>query len=1178
MNVAELKQSVISAHMSGDMEKASKLRDIYRQYKHLDVSAPQDTDNAFEYGIDQGQKVVGKGLEAIGRATGIQQLEQKGTQIVDQQNMDIAEGGYSPQYAGSLRDNYNQGGLGQAAMATGEKLAEMAPVTGAYALGTIGSALAAKASVPLALVLGGGTTALGGVMGAGEAAFEQEDKVGDYNENLATGQGILIGILERFGIGKLIPQAKLKNITGRELIDTLNRTGNAQAAKEIAKRIGTEGVTEVIQEGVSIGGAAARGGEYTQKELEDRAIDTFVLGSTNAGVTMGAGRLVLGKPAPLSNRLVQATLAQRLDLIQKQGDQNGNPFNLNSIEVGARGGVVDLMDKAHADIERDIKNLESELNEYLNANKKGLTSQEKEDRRKVKKMLSQAKNKTKSVVGKSDFDLMVDLVGGSPDGKRLVNLVRESQEYTRIWNAGLKGGVSKFTDNLSPLPQGNLYSGQASLTNAVRGLTFAGVAGATAGQAIPYQIAGVVAGRGLDALTGRRSKVKRFINRNKNKQPFSSVKGMSETDRDILKAAVAKSKVVKESKDKADKKITQRRAKAFYHYEQGNPPTGKSPEGIYQRFTGMDRAGLEATIAEALADPNLNPSVRQDLESLVESMKYGEKVTGFSVRHIRGMAERNPDTVGKRVIRPIESENGLPLAIAQYGAESPAILRGIEANNQRVIELISALKADNTISREDKESINYVLNELLKPLSDPVNMIETFEKGLLNKGVPISAIDKYVGSYKNIVIQQQARNDNPPTPPDSPIPPNTPDTPPTNTPPIDQTPVILGADGTPLRGTQAVGGPRPNIEPPVVDDPPKQGELPLTPKPIKMPTPKGVKKALKAAQGVIKQFAIGKKGGLYQDGIATVEELKELAEALNLTVYISKSVEEMKNTDKQYNSRYNPNRLGWHQMESAQKGVINVRKGADDLQFLITFAHEISHAIEQRKLTYKNDFSATYPRTSIKSSAHPKASRAKDKKQYIIENSWRELIQKEVSENKHSLIKNEIDRLQDELDIFISRRPELGEQMVRSSGYRRFYEMLAAYNKEMNTPMTPSEREKIKAKYEKETGYGTSVSTGYRQYKKNAAEFAVDPVWAYLVNPTFMKENLPETSKAIQQFFNQEKSHFPVSFHSNPIVTILAIVMAGIAAREGYDTEDEEETDQPPRNSPVPENLGILSV
>lgn len=1167
MNVGELKQLVITAHKAGDIEKATKLREIYRKYKHLDV--PQDRDNAFEYGIDQGQKVLGKGIEVVGRATGIPAIEQKGTQIVEQQDRDIAEGGYVPQYTGSLRDNYQEGGLGQAVRATGERLAEMAPVTTAYAGGTIGSAILAKASVPLALLLGGGTTIAGGVMGAGEAAFEQEEKLGNYDEKLATGQGILIGILERFGISKLIPQAKLKNITGKELVETLKKTGNVQAAKEVTKRMVAEGGTEVLQEGVSIGGAGLQGATYTQKELEDRAIDTFVLGTTNAGATIGAGRLVLGKPAPLSNRLVQATFAQRLDATQKAGDQNGKPFNLNDFEVGSRGGVVDLMDKVHSDISGEITNLEQDLKDLLNPNRKNLTSKEKSDRVKVKKMLQQARNKTKSVVGKSDFEILKRLVEGTPDGKRLINLVMESQEQTKIWNAGLKGGISKYTDNFSPLPQGNLYSGQAALTNAVRGLTFAGVAGATAGQAIPYQIGGVMAGRAIDAITGRRSKVKRYINRNKKNPAFKPVVGLGERDKDVLKAAKAKAK----SQQEAEEKIAERRAKAFYNYEQGNPPTGTSPEGIYQRFTGMDRSGLEATIAEALADPNLDPSVRRDLESLVESMKYGEQVTGFSVRHIRGMAERNPETVGKRVIRPIEGENGLPLAIAQYGAENPAVVRGREANNERVQELIAELKDDNSVSKEDKENINYVLNELLKPLSDPVRMITTYEKGLINKGVPVSAVERYIGGYKQIVMQQQARTkaqNTPPQNPDgSPTPTATPTSPQEPTPPV-----ILGADGRPLRGTTQTGGARPNPNVPVEPDPPLQGELPLTPKAIVKPTQKAVKKALKAAKSVVKQFDIGKKGGLYQDGVATVAELRELAEALNLTVYVSNSVAEMKATDKKLGERYDPNRRGYHLRKSGQKGIIHV-KNTSDLQFLITFAHEVSHALESRKLNYKNDFSGASASGRLEFGAHPKASKALGTKKPILENSWRELIQKEVAENKHSVIKAEIDKLQDQLNVFVARRPSLGTQAVRQSGYRDFYQMLADPEAGRRfEELSKSRQDKIKKEYLGEVGRQRS----YRQYKKNSPEFAVDPVWVYLINPTFMKENLPETSAAIQKFFNQDKSHFPVTFQANPVVTILAIIMAGIAAREGYEEEEENEVNQPPSNQPLPENMGILSV
>ena len=749
-----LSKALLAADKAGNTADAQILAKAYKQEK-ANSQQPQETDNAFQYSVDQAQRMGGKGLEAIGQATGMQGVANYGTQVVAQQDKDIAQGGYTPNYNKSLRDTFNEDGIGAAMGWLGEKTAENS-VSGGVALGGgLATAAVATVSAPAAAIVGLGTIAASGTMGAGEAAFEQEEKVGYYDAALATGQGILIGILDRFGASKVIPASKLMKMTPKEMVDTLNKKGFGNAAKEVAKRTGIEGVTEVAQEGVSIAGAASRGGDYTQKEVEDRSIDAFALGSTNAGIAQtvqGGASLVRGRPANLSDRAAQATFAQRLDALAREGNSEGKEFNLSDLDTTSVTGVRALMDLAHAKISSEITNLEKDLSQYLNTNDKSLTSQQKSDRERVKKMLQQARNKTKSVVGKSDFTLMQKLVSGSADGKRLVNLVKESQEQTKVWNAGMKGGVSKFTDNVNPFPQSNNYSGQAALTNAIRGVSAAGVAGATAGASVPYQVGAVVGGRLIDGVTGRRSKVKRYIKKNANRQGLSPVYGLGERDKNLAKAKAANEKAQAEAKAKRQAE----RDKAFFMYNEGSPPNPNSPEGIYQRFTGMDRAGLEATIADALSDPNLDPGVRQDLESLIESMKYGERVSGFSVRYINGLADQNTE-VGKRRVRPIEPPEGLATAIAVSGASgrNPR-QQGKFDNNQVVMRLKEELKNDVSLNQSEKEAIDSKLDEMLLDLGqNPVSTMEAIEKALLIKQIPEVAVAKYITSYKNRVIQQQ---------------------------------------------------------------------------------------------------------------------------------------------------------------------------------------------------------------------------------------------------------------------------------------------------------------------------------------------------------------------------------------------------------------------------------------
>ena len=124
-------------------------------------------------------------------------------------------------------------------------------------------------------------------MGAGEAAQEQEAKTGEYDARVASGVGVLIGILNQFGAGKVIPKSKLATMTGEEVVDALMKAGKPNAAAAIGRRIAGstlgEAGTEVTQDASVVASTAAMGGEYTPEELRDRALESAVLGGTIGG-------------------------------------------------------------------------------------------------------------------------------------------------------------------------------------------------------------------------------------------------------------------------------------------------------------------------------------------------------------------------------------------------------------------------------------------------------------------------------------------------------------------------------------------------------------------------------------------------------------------------------------------------------------------------------------------------------------------------------------------------------------------------------------------------------------------------------------------------------------------------------------------------------------------------------
>ncbi len=246
-------------------------------------------DSSFAYSIDQAQRLFGKGLEVIGSRTGIESLFNYGKEVVAQQDKDIKQGNYKPEYTMGLREAYQQGGLSDAIGWVAEKTGENIATSGIALGGGLASALTAPFSVPAAALIGGATILGSGIVGTGEVAEEMEQKTGSYNDSVAIGAGTIIALLDRFGAGRVIPKDELLTITGKELIKRLGEEGKVDAAREIGRRIGKsvafEGGTEGLQEGVVMGSTALTGGEYTGEQVADRLLEGVVLGATMGGAT-----------------------------------------------------------------------------------------------------------------------------------------------------------------------------------------------------------------------------------------------------------------------------------------------------------------------------------------------------------------------------------------------------------------------------------------------------------------------------------------------------------------------------------------------------------------------------------------------------------------------------------------------------------------------------------------------------------------------------------------------------------------------------------------------------------------------------------------------------------------------------------------------------------------------------
>ena len=720
---------------------------------------PQGTDGAFMYGVDRAQQMFGKGLEVAGRLTGQEGIEQFGTDMVAQQERDIAAGGYQPKYGGSLRENYQQGTF---LPALGEKLLENLP-SGGLAIAGLAPALL---SAPAWLTFATGTTAAAasGIMGAGESALEQEEKLGgDYNAKVAAGTGALIGFLDRFGAGKVIPTDKLAGMTAEEVIQELSQKGFADAAQAYASKVSKaavgEGATEIAQEGAIVATTAAQGGKYTPQEVIDRGIDAGALGSSMGGGTSavtnlaptaastreaGAQRLTEAgdvlNPVMVGNDPQAATeLAVRLDRIAQAND-----LNLRDVGKTSTKGAREAVDKAHIQMTEELKQLARDLKAQL-----GITDQDELSvvMDKVMAIAAQreARNKAKSTVGVEEMQAVDRLVGNTQEGQRMLSLMRQMNELTTLHNEGYIGGLSQYTDQLSPIPSNVGYSDRSLIETPTRVLGT--LYGASVNPLIPaVQGAAVLTGRTVDALTGRRSRVAKYISDN-----VEASEGIDTSGSPSVRRARQREAEALKTAASADARRAKEIHKELYA-QNGDLP-------FLTLDTMLKEMGLSPQQAVKLLEEMKAsmPTVRADADDMIRSIKEGGRFANMTAvgAAMRTALDQNQTSVtrDKTPIAPqAQAANPLP-------AESAGYLRGIEDNRAANDALVEAVNGNANIAPIDKLVLIEALADLRSNLgANPAERAMDIAARAEAKLQQPELADTYLMPYINRVVGQQAND------------------------------------------------------------------------------------------------------------------------------------------------------------------------------------------------------------------------------------------------------------------------------------------------------------------------------------------------------------------------------------------------------------------------------------
>lgn len=734
---------------------------VAKAFSELD-NQPQDRDGAFAYGIDNMQKMVGKGIEAGGRLIGSDTIADYGTRQVQNQDRDIAQGGYQPQYPGSLRENYNQGTFFPA---LGEKLLETIPSGGAAIAGGAAVAAGAVLGAPAWLTFGAGAAVTGGtmVMATGESALDTEEKTGSYDPKIAASIGALVGFLDRFGAGKVIPVNKLATMTGGEVVEELTKQGFGEAAKAFTKRVGKaaggEGLTETAQDAAVMAGTAVQGGDFTGTEVADRLTDSFALGSSMGGGTraaidtttaaaQGIKNVATSPTAPKISNDSEAAADFARDLKELSDTQGYDINDVNTgSEVGARAAIDDLHSDYGSKIDFEIDELKSRLkiddaDPRIEALKKVQANNAKR----------KAKNKVKSRVDPRDFEVIEELTAGTEEGASLLSLMRKSNELSALANKSLKGGLSQYFDVLNPLDTDGRYNIGRTVAAPISTLGAFGTSG--------LSILPAVAGRAVDAMTGRRSRVARYVRENQANPGIQVPTEPSLRDQDQEATANAERDALRVNNE-------ERQTAEFLDSIDAPPsanPNNPSPQAQLEDATGFDKQ-TAIDVAAMIGNSNFYPeAIRRFATDYIASVRQGGNVGkkgegGLSslIRLMNRLADSDPENYPRA-----NPQN--QLAIQAAGGGGPTIMtraamqreQGRADNQAFNDELQAAVNADTSIDPQTKALVLSGLIQARKSLgSNPVEAVEAIYLDVATRAKNPQYADQYIMPYVERVTAQQ---------------------------------------------------------------------------------------------------------------------------------------------------------------------------------------------------------------------------------------------------------------------------------------------------------------------------------------------------------------------------------------------------------------------------------------
>lgn len=514
-----------------------------------------------------------------------------------------------------------------------------------------------------------------------------------------------------------------------------------------------EGTTEGLQSAVEQTGSTVNTDVGLSVDPR-QAVGEGMIGGATMGALETAKRAVPSRSPVVEaedtpESRADASFAQRI-----QGIADANDLDLRDVNTGSTTGAREAVDKAHVQIAEDLKQVFADLKALVKPGDLDALELVKD------KVLAQAayregRNKTKNTVGKQELDALERLTGDTAEGQRALNLLGEMNVLTTIHNDGYKGGVSQYTDVANPFDgASNSYNSAAQISSKVLGpLATATAAYSTGGASLGAQAGVTAVGRGIDKMTGRRSRVERFVKQNKEGQGQQLDSNLPSLRQGRIDEA---NRAAQEEQDVAAQAANRAEALKQLNLDlakKGAPATEGSPQATVEAATGLDRSGV-ARILRIIEATNNNELLQEAIKGYRGSVAVGGRVPDMSplIRAVNQMVESQPGLQDLRVREPE--------TVASQGAQSSIqtspenYQRGIDDNREMLQGLVEGAKADPTMSAVDKAKILTALDELKRDLgaNKGAKINEIMSK---LQGVEPDAVAQFVEPYVARVMGQQ---------------------------------------------------------------------------------------------------------------------------------------------------------------------------------------------------------------------------------------------------------------------------------------------------------------------------------------------------------------------------------------------------------------------------------------